>query len=159
MPRPNKRREIFAEDHLAQRIAAERDARGWTNDGLAKRMTDAGCPMTGSAIFKIERAVPRRRIVVDELVAFAKVFAVPMEELLIPPSLATRREMRRLALEIVRLDRAIHPLKQARVAAVDALIEFLDTDPQFAKQKRAFAEMVAEMDDDDPRLDEIYGSN
>ena len=152
--RPNKPRGIFAEDHLAQRVAAERDARGWTNDGLAKRMTDAGCPMTASAIFKIEKAEPRRRIVVDELVTFAKVFGLPLEELLIPPSLARGREIRRLVIEIVRLDRAIRPLIQARTAAVDAFTEFLKTDPQLAKELGAFAEM----DDDDPRLDEIYGT-
>lgn len=37
-------------------------------------MTDAGCPIQGSAIYKIEKADPPRRITVDELVAFATVF-------------------------------------------------------------------------------------
>lgn len=98
MPRPNRPREVFAEDHLAQRIATEREARGWTNDGLAKRMTDAGCPMTGSAIFKIEKGEPRRRIVVDELVAFSKVFGVALEELLLPPEVAARKELAQLVI-------------------------------------------------------------
>ena len=131
MPRPNKHREIFAEDHLAQRIAAERDRpdRKWTNDGLAKRMTDAGCPMTGSAIFKIEKGEPRRRIVVDELVTFAKVFAIPMEELLIPPGVAAARELKRLWLELGEIDKAIRPLVQARAAVVDAITEYAKTDP------------------------------
>jgi len=93
VPRPNKPREVLAEANLARRIAAERDARGWTNDGLARRMTDAGCAMTGSAIFKIEKSEPRRRIVVDELVAFAKVFGVPVEELLLPLEVAARKEV------------------------------------------------------------------
>ena len=84
-PRQNKPRSVLAEEHLAERIAAERDARGWTNDGLARRMTDAGCPITGSAIFKIEKSQPRRRIVVDELVAFARVFGIPMEQLTTAP--------------------------------------------------------------------------
>ncbi len=88
MPRPNKQRNVLAEANLARRIATERDARGWTNDGLAKRMTDAGCAMTGSAIFKIEKGEPRRRIVVDEFVAFAKVFGVSVEALLLPPEAA-----------------------------------------------------------------------
>ena len=159
MSRPNKQRKVFAEDHLAARIAAEREARGWSLEGLAKRMTDAGCPIDQSAIFKIERTTPRRRIVVDEMVAFSQVFGIPLEELLIPPSVAAGRETKRLVLEIVRLDRAIRPLTQARAAAVGAFLEHLETDPQLAKESRAFAEMVAEMDDDDPRLNEIYGSN
>jgi len=91
MPRPNKPRDVLAEDNLARRIAAERDARGWTNDGLAKRMTDVGCAMTGSAIFKIEKGEPRRRIVVDELVAFARVFGLSIGDLLLPPELAAER--------------------------------------------------------------------
>ena len=107
MSRPNKRRGVFAEAHLAQRIAAERDARGWTNDGLAKRMTEAGCPMVGSAIFKIEKADPPRRIVVDELVAFAKVFEVPLEHLLLPPEVAASQELTRLVLVLEHDDRGI----------------------------------------------------
>lgn len=87
MPRPNRPREVFAEEHLAKRIAFERDVRGWTNDGLAKRMTDAGCAVTGSAIFKIEKGEPRRRIVVDELVAFARVFDTTVEVLISDPLL------------------------------------------------------------------------
>jgi len=87
MPRPNRPRVVLAEEHLAERIAAEREARGWTNDGLARRMTDAGCPMTGSAIFKIEKSRPRRRIVVDELVAFARVFEIPLERLVVAPEI------------------------------------------------------------------------
>ena len=132
MPRPNKRREIFAEDHLAQRIAAERDARGWTNDGLAKRMTDAGCPMTGSAIFKIEKAEPRRRIVVDELVAFAKVFAVPMEELLLSPELAATKDITRLVLDLYRAMEAEAPVVEARKIAAGELFHYNEAHPAMA---------------------------
>jgi transcriptional regulator with XRE-family HTH domain len=129
MPRPNKRRGIFAEDHLAQRIAAERDARGWTNDGLAKRMTDAGCPMTGSAIFKIEKAEPRRRIVVDELVTFAKVFAIPLEELLLAPEVAASREATRLVLQWNEAAKAADPLIEAQNAAADAIYDYIAANP------------------------------
>ena len=97
MSRQNKRREIYAEDNLAIRIAIERSARHWSNDDLAKRMSEAGCPMTGSAIFKIEKAIPRRRIVVDELIAFAKVFGLSVNELLLPVQLAMNKESARLA--------------------------------------------------------------
>jgi transcriptional regulator with XRE-family HTH domain len=89
---------VFAEDHLAQRIAAERTERGWTIDGLAQRMTEAGCSMTGSAIFKVEKGEPRRRIVVDELVAFSQVFGIPVDELLMPPETARKAEVIRLVL-------------------------------------------------------------
>lgn len=99
MPRPNRPREVLAEDNLARRIAAERDARGWSNDGLAQRMTEAGCAMTGSAIFKIEKGQPRRRIVVDELVAFAKVFGVAVDNLLLPPEVLLSGHLADLVIE------------------------------------------------------------
>jgi transcriptional regulator with XRE-family HTH domain len=129
MPRPNKRRGIFAEDHLAQRIAAVRDARGWTNDGLAKRMTDAGCPMTGSAIFKIEKAEPRRRIVVDELVTFAKVFAIPLDELLLAPEVAASKEATRLVIEWANAADAADPLIEAQNVAAEAIYDYLAANP------------------------------
>lgn len=127
MPRPNKPRDVLAEDHLAQRIAAERDARGWTNDGLAKRMTDAGCPMNGSAIFKIEKGEPRRRIVVDEMVAFSRVFNVPVEELLMPPSVAASREFGRLVGEWRDSFLAREAAEAAENAARMALADFLES--------------------------------
>lgn len=96
MPRRNRTRDVLAEEHLAQRVQAERERRGWTNEGLAKRMADIGCPMSGSAIFKIEKGEPRRRIVVDELVGFSRVFKLPVTELLIPPDLAVSKEFVRL---------------------------------------------------------------
>lgn len=87
MPRPNQPRDVFAEDHLAQRIQLEREKRGWTYEGLAKRMTDVGCPINQSALYKVEQAKPRRRITVDELVALARVFDIPAGDLLTDPKL------------------------------------------------------------------------
>ena len=86
MPRSNPDRSINAERVLAQRIVAERDARGWTNDGLARRMTEAGCPIRDSAIYKIEKGEPPRRITVDELAGFATVFGLPVVSLLQDPA-------------------------------------------------------------------------
>lgn len=84
MPRPNRDRTVLAEENLARRIAFEREARGWTYEGTAKRMTNIGCPIQPTAIYKIEKGQPRRRISVDELVAFAKVFDFDVEEMLLP---------------------------------------------------------------------------
>jgi transcriptional regulator with XRE-family HTH domain len=78
------------ERHLAARIAHERTLRDWTFDGLAKRMTDAGCPIRGSAIYKTENN--DRRITVAEHVALSEVLGIPLEELLVPPDLAANRQ-------------------------------------------------------------------
>jgi transcriptional regulator with XRE-family HTH domain len=81
MPRPNRNRTIPAEDVLAVRIAAERSARGWTYEDVAEAMTEAGCPIQASAIYKIEKGEPRRRITVNELAALSAVWMIPMERL------------------------------------------------------------------------------
>lgn len=132
MPRPNKPREVLAEDHLARRIAAERDARGWTNDGLAKRMTDAGCAMTGSAVFKIEKGEPRRRIVVDELVAFSKVFGVPVGELLLSSEMVSSKALADLVLAWDEKRVAATVASQDADEAWERLREYAQTHPEAA---------------------------
>lgn len=92
MPPSKPQGRILAEDHLAQRIELERTLRGWSYEGLAKRVTDAGCPISPSAIHKIEKANPRRRITVDEAIAYAEVFEIPVNDLLVPPKLAGKAE-------------------------------------------------------------------
>lgn len=99
MPRPNQPRSIASEDALARRIGFEREARGWSPQGLASRMTEAGCAIQASAIYKIEKADPPRRITVDELVAFSQVFEIPVGQLLIPPDIAAANELVDLVLK------------------------------------------------------------
>lgn len=82
MSRPNKQRSIGAEARLAVRITAEREARGWSPARLAEVMTEAGCSMSTSAIYKIEGGEPRRHISVDELVTLSAVWAIPVERLI-----------------------------------------------------------------------------
>lgn len=84
MPRPNKNRTIGAEDALAQRIAVERTARGWSYQDLADAMTEAGCPIQASAIYKVEKGSPRRRVTVNELAALSDAWAIPMDRLVQP---------------------------------------------------------------------------
>lgn len=93
MPRPNQPRSIASEQGLARRIAHERESRGWSYDGLASRMTKIGCAIQSSAIYKIEKADPPRRITVDELVGFSEVFAVPVQHLLMPPEIAAKERL------------------------------------------------------------------
>lgn len=92
MPPRNTSRSLLTEASLAERIAFEREQRGWTYEGLAKRMTEVGCAMNLSGLYKIEKGEPRRRITVDELVALSLVFDVPVEELLLPPVVAHSKE-------------------------------------------------------------------
>lgn len=81
MPRPNQARSVSFESVLTLRIEQERQSRGWTYDRLAQEMTAVGCAITGSALWKIEKGQPRRRITVNELGALSLVWAIPMDRL------------------------------------------------------------------------------
>jgi transcriptional regulator with XRE-family HTH domain len=84
--------QVGREDYLAQRIQAERQARGWSQERLAKEMGKAACPLPQSAISKIENpaAGGRRAITVDEAIGFARVFEIPLGELMLPPEFLTQ---------------------------------------------------------------------
>lgn len=64
----------------ASRVVAEmRQARNWSYGDLAKRMQDdARCNIDRSSLQKIEKATPPRKISLNELVAFSKVFEAPL---------------------------------------------------------------------------------
>jgi transcriptional regulator with XRE-family HTH domain len=72
------------EEVVARRVEQLRQVRKMTYEGLAQRMTDVGCPIQPSALYKIEKGSPRRRITVDELVALATVFEIALDELAAP---------------------------------------------------------------------------
>jgi transcriptional regulator with XRE-family HTH domain len=84
MPRPNPARAAPDEENLARRIEHERTTKGWSYESLAKRMEEAGVKIHPSAIYKIEKGEPRRRVTVNEFRAFAQVFDIPMDQMLVP---------------------------------------------------------------------------
>ena len=96
MPKINRGRAFGYEAAVAERMEYERQRRRWSLQDLATRMTDAGCPINQSAIHKIERGEPRRRITVDELGALAVVFGTPIEELIVPMAIVADARVRQL---------------------------------------------------------------
>lgn len=84
MPRKSKAGTLASEDHVADHVRIERERRGWSTAELAARVTEAGCPINQSAVWRIENGNPRRKISVNELIAFSRVFQRPPDELLQP---------------------------------------------------------------------------
>lgn len=95
MARPNPRRSIGTEQALSRRLQWERERRGWSYDGLASRMTNVGCPIQPSALYKIEKGDPPRRITVDELVALAQVMEHSVPDLLQPVEMVLHEDITR----------------------------------------------------------------
>ena len=117
MSRQNPLRSIGGEANLARRIERERTARGLSYEALAKQLTAVGCSMSGSAIYKIERAEPPRRITVDELIALAQVFDTTVDDLLIPVEVLEREYAQELLKDLDQADagmlEAIAPVLQS----------------------------------------------
>jgi transcriptional regulator with XRE-family HTH domain len=122
MARQNPPRTVGIEENIAQRIASERRKRNLSYERLAKLLTEAGCPIQASAIYKIERARPRRRITVDELVALSTVFETPVEDLLTPMEILEERQAQ---MSISQIDAASEDLFKATGRLLDAYVEFL----------------------------------
>lgn len=66
---------------LRRNVERLRLARGLTQEGLARALTTAGCPMLPGAVGKIERGA--RRVDVDDLVALAGALRVGVDTLLV----------------------------------------------------------------------------
>jgi hypothetical protein len=123
MPRPNPPRVLGSEKTLARRIRWEREGKDWTYEGLASRMAAVGCPIQPSALYKVEKATPPRRITVDEMVALSTVFELSLNELLLPPEVVADRDLRR-KLEAWRKARA------SEAEAIGALTEYVTAHPE-----------------------------
>jgi transcriptional regulator with XRE-family HTH domain len=122
MPRPNRPRTIGSEATLAERIAFEREARGMTYEGLAVAMTEAGCSVDKSAIYRIEKGTPRRKVSVDEVVALTEVLGLSFEDLLTPIELVRQERAQELALD---LREAKEEQERATRRLLDVLLEYI----------------------------------
>ena len=120
MPKVSREQGTGAEANLARRIQHERERRKLSYEALAQLVTAAGCKIQGSAIYKIEKATPPRRITVDELTAFADVFDVSVSELLKPLELVQQEIASELLERMQARNRALFQLLTAM------LNDFLD---------------------------------
>lgn len=138
MPRPKPPRGMEAERNVAARVAYERERARYSYAGLAQRMTDLGCAIDASAIYKIEKSDPPRRITVDELVGFAAVFGLEVDELLVPPVKVVGSEVAELLDKHQALTDEIQRLELERAGLGTRIFQLLAT--------RQTAELVASMD-------------
>lgn len=76
---------LQTEQFVAKRVEELRTKEGWSYADLSQRMASVGCPIERSSLQKIERGIPRRKITVNELVAFAAVFGIDVTDLLVSP--------------------------------------------------------------------------
>lgn len=117
MPRPKPQRAIGGEANLAQRIVRELAERGWSPAELARRMTEAGCSIGTSSVYKILDETKPRTISVDEFICLSRVFETTTDDLLTPVEVLDTKRAKELLGE---LDRADERMFTGIMQAVDA---------------------------------------
>jgi hypothetical protein len=114
MPKTNEGRTTDTEANLARRIEYEREKRGMSYEALAKAMTEAGCKIHATAIHKVEKGDKQtgklRRILVNELTAFAEVFELSVIDLLKPMELVEEERAAELLAKLQDRNHALYVL-------------------------------------------------
>ncbi|WP_330240553.1 hypothetical protein [Streptomyces sp. NBC_00525] len=82
-----------------------------------------GCCRLLTAVWRIENGTPRRRINLDEALAFSRVFELPLEELMSPPLEGLDIDSRRLVQEAVE---AFYEARDARDRLHHAVVAIAD---------------------------------
>jgi transcriptional regulator with XRE-family HTH domain len=124
---------LYSEGNAAARIALEREVRGWSTTELAARMTKAGVPMNQTAVWRIENGTPRRKITLDEALGFARVFELPLEELMSPPLEGVDIEGLRIVQEAVEAFYEARNAEDRLHRAVVAASDYIRTHPDSSK--------------------------
>ncbi|MDH6123176.1 helix-turn-helix transcriptional regulator [Kitasatospora sp. GP82] len=120
---------LYSEGNAAARVALEREVRGWSTTELAARMTKAGVPMNQTAVWRIENGNPRRKITLDEALGFARVFELPLEELMSPPLEGVDIEGRRVVQEAVEAFYEARDAQDRLHHAVVAIADYIAAHP------------------------------
>lgn len=109
------------DDWAAQRVRYERERRGWSTAELARRVTEAGCPLRQQSVWDIENRQPPRRMSIGEAVALADVFGLRLEDITKAPHETVTDEIAGLVSEaqpiLARLLDALSRYRQLEVGA------------------------------------------
>ena len=78
-----------AQDSVVERLRSELEARGWSQSELSRRLADLRPPyhLSQGAISRMLAYDNPREITVDDLLAFVRVFGIPLEEFVLPAAI------------------------------------------------------------------------
>lgn len=117
---------------LARHVERLRRERGWSYETLATKMTEADCALSKAALYSIEQGDPPRRITVDELMGFSRVFGLSVTRLLLPPELAAKKEAEVLWDKYETTRRRMVELQRQMDHLEDRILDLVDTDERDA---------------------------
>lgn len=78
-----------AQDSVVERLRNELESRGWSQSELSRRLADLKPPyhLSQGAISRMLAYDNPREITVDDLLAFVRVFGIPLEEFVLPAAI------------------------------------------------------------------------
>ncbi len=78
-----------AQDSVVERLRSELEARGWSQSELSRRLADLRPPyhLSQGAISRMLAYDNPREITVDDLLAFARAFGIPLDEFVLPAAI------------------------------------------------------------------------
>lgn len=89
-----RRRRRHEAAYVRARLTFERTARGWSRPAMCAALADRGCYLTPQDLYTIEsppEGRAPRAVRVDELMAMAEVFGMPIESMFVPPGPALQK--------------------------------------------------------------------
>jgi transcriptional regulator with XRE-family HTH domain len=119
---PNIELREAADLYFGTRVRAERERRGWSQEELAKRLTDKGIPVYASTIAKIESEKKPRAARLGEAAGIADLFGVSLDSLLGRKPGAQRNELTYLL-------RALRQSAQKALGDLETVRELLEELP------------------------------
>lgn len=132
------------ERELAGRLQVEREARGWSQAELSKRMAAAGHPIHQSAISKIETPPKdgRRAISINEAIGFSKVFGIALGELLLPTDAVRDVAAWKAYVDASEVRNRIRHAEGEYEDLIDQLRPFAATSQSFTARLRAYRDEI-----------------
>lgn len=116
---------MMSEGNLARRISWEMEQRGWSQERVAKEMTNVGYPLHQSSVSKIinPKDGKRRSISVDDAIGFAKIFGVTLDNLLIPLEAVWDDELRAALIRIEELAQQRETLNRETATLITRIVK------------------------------------
>lgn len=118
MPSQRRSRRRFDEFFVAVHLERTMRERGMTYQELSDAMAEAGAPLSKSAIHRILKRSPPRRIYVDELAALSEILGIPLVRLVRPTEAQLASDVEKL---IQILDRQVKAYKAEAAKATETI--------------------------------------
>lgn len=132
------------ERHVAARVQQLCRQRGFTYDGLASRMRKEGFESFNKD-FVSKTFSGKRKVSVDELAAYSRIFGLPVGELLVPVEVVDDVKVRKLLDAYRAAEEGARVARERSAAALEALAEYVQTMSDDAVVQRVIGEWIASM--------------